>query len=418
MFLIHLAVRVVQTNLDPKILATDQGQRAEEILRACVHCGFCNATCPTYQVTGNELDGPRGRIYLIKELLESGEDNPRATTHLDRCLTCRACETTCPSGVAYGELLEIGREVVEQQGRRSIWQRLQRFGLNWLVPHAGRFKLMARLGHVGKWLLPASLRKALPKLIPAAEPAIAQPVAASRKVLLMDGCVQSAVAPTTNVQLRSLLHQRDIETLALPNESCCGAATLHLGRHAAALTHIYALLEQVKPLLDDLDAILSTASGCGVTLKDYARLVPDDSEYKAVAQQFANKVMDAVEYLWMFDDLSATESRVDANGELPTIAWHAPCTLQHGQKIVGSVEALWECAGYTLLPVADPHLCCGSAGTNSVTQPRMAQELRARKLHNLQQHTPDLIATASVGCQTHLMSAAQVPVVHRLELVQ
>lgn len=435
----------MQTNLHPDILATDKGQRADAILRSCVHCGFCNATCPTYQLLGDELDGPRGRIYLIKDLLESNAVNQRAQTHLDRCLTCRACETTCPSGVAYGELLEIGREhlaggnTLGADVKRPWFDRLQRSGLVWLVPNASRFRRWARLGSAFRWLLPSALRRQLPRLERTTHhkkglelnPSTENQVGS---VLLIDGCVQKAATPSTNAHLEQLLQNHNVRVERIAEDGCCGGATLHLGDGDGALVHMRGLLDQVAPWLDEVDAIISSASGCGVTLKDYPRLLAEDDQYLPLAVRLAQKLVDASEYLHRLPVVATSRlpqgvnrSEIAAQDGVPgaadeahqlKVAWHSPCTLQHGQKINGYVESLLVAAGYQLVPVADAHICCGSAGTYAITQPKLAEQLQLQKVAALQAAEPDIIATANIGCQLHIGSAAQVPVVHWLTLLE
>ncbi len=402
----------MQTNLPAQLLATDRGQRAESILRACVHCGFCNATCPTYQLLGDELDGPRGRIYLIKEMLEAQAPNPRVQQHLDRCLTCRACETTCPSGVAYGELLEIGREELEAQTRRPWRERKLRQLLLWLVPNPGRFRFWTGLGRAFRAFVPNPWQKQIP---PAQSVrAISSEVedeTASSTVLLLDGCVQQAATPATNQALQTLLNRRGVATRRLTGSQCCGGANLHLGDVAGAQAHMRVLLDAVAPQLPDVQAILSSASGCGVTLKDYARLLAADSQYAELATQFTAKLRDVSEYLVELGPF-------DVRGEAKRIAVQTPCTLQHGQRVIGTVERLLREAGHQLVETSEDHLCCGSAGTYSITQPEISDALRERKLNALQQGQPQLIVTSNVGCQLHLAADAEVPVQHWLEVIE
>ena len=393
----------MQTRLPEALLATDHGRRAEEILRSCVHCGFCNATCPTYQVAGDELDGPRGRIYLIKGLLEGETQDPRVNQHLDRCLTCRACETTCPSGVAYGELLEIARH--ESRNDRAWWRRLLVTGLKQIVPRRALFRSMLTLGHWSKPLLPAALRSKLP---PLGRPQRVRVDVRQRKVILLQGCVQSVTTPEVVENLSALLDRHGIEPVLLAEEGCCGALPLHLGDDRAASRAARSNVEAVAPHLMNIEAVISSASGCGVTVKDYGRLLPEDAE----AQRVAAKCMDAAEYLSQLD--LPLEPTLAAR----RIAWSPPCTLQHGQQSRGHVEALLTRAGYELVPVRDSHLCCGSAGTYSLLQPEMADTLRERKLEALMETAPDVIATANVGCHTHLAQGAEIPVKHWLELVR
>ena len=400
----------MRTQIPSATLATDRGRRADEILRSCVHCGFCNATCPTYQVRGDELDGPRGRIYLIKGLLESESADAFgiARTHLDRCLTCRACETTCPSGVRYGELAEIGREVLEEQAPDRGW--LARLILA-IVPRPALLRPLVALGRPFRGLLPRRYRRLLApppsrgdRALPTAD---AQDPSTHGRAMLWQGCVQRVVTPEVNAHLADLLRDRGFAPFTVPAEACCGGLALHLGRtddaHAVMRRNVRRLAA------DEADVIVSTASGCGVTLKDYGRLLGDEA-----ARRFAGKVRDVSEVLAGFDF-----SKRKINGRAAkTVAWHPPCTLQHGQKVTGLVEDILTKAGYQLLPVVDAHLCCGSAGSYSLLQPELATELKRRKARELSRHAPDVVATANIGCQTHLADAVDVPVVHWLELLQ
>ena len=388
----------MRTEIPDAILATARGQRANSILRSCVHCGMCNATCPTYLVRGDELDGPRGRIYLVKGLVESGEANAVARTHLDRCLTCRACETTCPSGVRYGELAEIGREILqEQRPNRGLLPLL----LLGVVPRPWLLGPLVALGRPFRRLLPRRLRRLLEP------PPPRRSLPKRGRVLLMQGCVQRVVTPEVNAHLVDLLEARDMTPFVSDVEECCGGLALHTGRTAAARAVMRRNVENLAA--DKADVIVSTASGCGVTLKDYGRVLGDDS-----AARFSDKVRDVAELLAEFDF-----RKNPINGrEIETVAWHPPCTLQHGQRLTGLVERILEATGYRLVPVVDAHLCCGSAGSYSLLQPAMAGELKERKARELTRHKPDVIATANIGCQTHLADAVAIPVVHWLELLR
>ncbi|MFU8814697.1 MAG: glycolate oxidase subunit GlcF [Pseudomonadales bacterium] len=404
----------MQTKLPLHLLATDDGVRADAILRSCVHCGFCNATCPTYQLLGDELDGPRGRIYLIKEMLETEQADEVTRLHLDRCLTCRSCETTCPSGVRYGELLEIGRQYLEAElPRRGIDRWLRRWLLA-VVPRPERFGGWVRLGRAVRWLLPRRLARQLP---PAPQSdgdrgaAQSQPQLRER-VLLLQGCVQRTATPGVNARLMQLLSDRGIDVVSVPGETCCGSLALHLGAAEQARATMAANVDALAPLLAGVTAVISTASGCGVTVKDYVRLLADDPERREAAGRVAGQTLDVAEYLHRLD----TKWRGD--GSLRRVAWHPPCTLQHGQQLTGLVEALLRRAGYELVPVRDAHLCCGSAGTYSLLQPELSGRLREAKLTALDAHRPDVIATANVGCQLHLASDDGTPVVHWLELLR
>ena len=397
----------MQTRIGPAVLATARGRRADEILRSCVHCGFCNATCPTYQVRGDELDGPRGRIYLIKGLLEAGPSGSVAVarTHLDRCLTCRACETTCPSGVRYGELAEIGREVLEERApSRGLLLRL----ILSIVPRPRLLRPLVVLGRLVRWLLPQRYRRLLRR--PPRHRGGSRAVVVGdtrRRALLWQGCVQRVVTPEVSAHLADLLRERGFEPVLAAGEECCGGLALHLGRTEEATSLMARNVRRLSAL--HADVVVSSASGCGVTLKDYGRLL-DGQE----ADTFAKRVRDAAEVLAGFD----FRKRVVNGREAQTVAWHPPCTLQHGQRVTGVVEDLLRKTGYRLVPVADAHLCCGSAGSYSLLQPELAGELKARKAAALMGHRPDVVATANIGCQTHLADAVDVPVVHWLELLR
>jgi glycolate oxidase iron-sulfur subunit len=405
----------VQTKLPEAIVATSKGRRAEEILRSCVHCGFCNATCPTYELLGDELDGPRGRIYLIKEMLEAQKVESVTVTHLDRCLTCRACETTCPSGVEYSQLLEIARDYVSSNYRRDLLDRIKRLWLIRTVPYKRRFRRWAQLGRAMRWFLPKRLREMLP-VAPAAAalqatPRVSPSVAAS-SVLLLNGCVQQVTTPQVNAALRELLAARGIAVVELAEEGCCGALELHLGKEIGALATMRNLLDNLAPLLDEVDAVISTASGCGITLKDYPRLLKDDATHGKLARRLGDKLLDVGEYLLSLD-LSWRKQ-----DEVLAVALHQPCTLQHGQKLGDEARQLLQNAGYDLVAVRDEHSCCGSAGTYSLLQAKLSSQLRDRKISCLESGQPDVIATSNVGCHTHLAVAASVPVVHWIELLR
>ncbi len=398
----------MQTQLPATILATASGRRADEILRACVHCGFCNATCPTYLLTGDELDGPRGRIYLIKDMLEADAPTPVAREHLDRCLTCRACETTCPSGVAYGELAEIGRNFIEAREPRGFAERFVRGWLVRVLPVPGRLAFFARLGRLFRWALPDYLARAVPRIRSRRAVAVRNH---PRRVVVLEGCVQRSTTPEVNAALARVLDAADVKAIRAAGEGCCGSLELHLGQEERALATIRANVDALYLAAADAEAIISTASGCGVTVKDYGRLLADDPLYAERARWISERTFDASEYLARIDaPLKMSES-------IDTVAWHPPCTLQHGQRVKGVVEGLLQRAGYRLVPVANSHLCCGSAGTYAVLQHAMADELRAQKLAALTAEHPDVIATANVGCQLHLRDGTAIPVRHWLELL-
>lgn len=396
----------MRTQLPEAFLATRQGQRANEILRACVHCGFCNATCPTYQVLGDERDGPRGRIYLMKEMFESGEPNLIASDHLDRCLTCRACETTCPSGVDYGELLEIGRATLEPKLQRSLSERVKRFFILRLLPHPQR---LARLAAPVRWLRPLLPRRIRP-LFPVSTGAIAQRDA-SVSVLLLQGCVQRQITPATSDSLLKICQRLGLPVGFAPDEGCCGGLALHLAEEKQALARMSATAEALSEALPADGVIVSSASGCGVTVKDYGRLLAGTPAAEA-GERVATATRDAAEFLLPY------AGQLQAREPGRRIAVQTPCTLQHGQQLPDVVSQILTAVGYELVSVADSHLCCGSAGTYSVLQPDIAGALAERKLAALNVGEPDVIVSANVGCQTHLAGRGKTPVRHWLELVQ
>lgn len=401
----------MQTSLPEAFIATDAGRRAESVLRSCVHCGFCNATCPTYQLLGDELDGPRGRIYLIKEMLEQDEASSVVSDHLDRCLTCRACETTCPSGVAYGELLEIGRNYLEANRSRGIAERFVRSWLLRVVPNPKAFAFWSSLGRLAKPFLSARLKRQLPGRVKRLQTPIREVTEPVGTVLLLDGCVQRTATPAANDALERLLASRQIRVLRAKDEGCCGGLALHLGEEAAGLKTMAASLDALSPLLAEVDAVISTASGCGVTLKDYGRLLAADAARREQAKLLSEKVMDAGEYL------AALGGEWERAGNAARVAVHIPCTLQHGQRQGTHPKKILERAGYELVATRDDHLCCGSAGSYALLQPELSEQLGANKVAALSGDQPDVIATANVGCQMHLAGQAEVPVQHWLELL-
>jgi len=399
----------MQTNITERYRNTPQGQQADAILRSCVHCGFCTATCPTYQLLGDELDGPRGRIYLIKQLLEGQPVSGKTRTHLDRCLTCRACETTCPSGVQYGHLVDIGRELVEQLAPRGPVSRLQRLALRRLLPHPARFKWLLTMAALVKPLLPAALQRKIPSLRKAADWPRQQH---DRRMLVLEGCVQSAATPDTNVYTAGVLSALGIQLLRARGAGCCGAVSQHLSAPAEALDFVRANIDAWWPHIEQgAEAIVITASGCGTMVKDYGHLLRDDPDYGDKARRVSELCKDIAEVL------SAEPLPTMTDAHRPRIAFHSPCTLQHGQQLNGVVETLLTRMGFELLPVSDSHLCCGSAGTYSILQAELSGRLLANKLAALQQQQPELIATANIGCQLHLASGSRVPVKHWIELV-
>ncbi len=400
----------MQTRLLPQYLESDLGREAESILRACVHCGFCTATCPTYRLLGDERDGPRGRIYLVKQLLEGGPVSRVTQRHLDRCLTCRSCETTCPSDVRYGRLVEIGRLLVEERVGRPIPERVQRWLLRRVLPHPRRVDLALRAARAVAPVLPGQAGRRLPPLQQAQpRPEPRHP----RSALVLEGCVQPAATPATNAAAAKVLDRLGISLVSPPGQGCCGAVSYHLGAEEEALAFMRRNIDAWWPAVEGgAEAILVTASACGVMVKEYGERLAGDPEYADKAVRISGLAKDLAE-LVAAEPLESLELRPPRE----PVAFHAPCTLQHGQKLAGVVEGILERLGFRLVPVADPHLCCGSAGTYSIFQPELSRRLLQERLGALQAHGPALIATANVGCQLHLRSGAEVPVKHWIELV-
>ncbi|SPO67058.1 glycolate oxidase subunit GlcF [Pseudomonas sp. JV241A] len=400
----------MQTTLSDAAKRLARAEEAESILRTCVHCGFCNATCPTYQLLGDELDGPRGRIYLIKQVLEGHPASAKTQLHLDRCLSCRNCETTCPSGVDYHNLLDIGRAVVDQAVPRPPLQRALRRGLRNLASHPAAFKRLVQLGRSVDSLLPAPLKAKLPRSVPPAQPR-PQP-RHPRRVLLLEGCVQPTLSPSTNAATARVLDRLGISVTAAPQAGCCGAVDYHLDAQASGLERARRNIDAWWPAIEaGAEAIVQTASGCGAFVKEYAKLLQGDAQYAAKARRVSELARDLVEVI----SVEPLEPLACHSGQL--LAVHCPCTLQHAQKLGGSVEALLKRLGFNLSNVPDGHLCCGSAGTYSLTQPTLARQLRDNRLDALESGQPDLIVTANIGCQTHLDGAGRTPVRHWIELL-
>ncbi len=400
----------MQTRLADFVRDTPEGREADAILRSCVHCGFCTATCPTYQLLGDELDGPRGRIYLIKQVLEGREVSRKTQQHLDRCLTCRSCETTCPSGVRYGRLVDIGRAIVEGRVGRGLSERLARRLLRLIVPHAARFGLLLRLGQAVRPLLPGSLQGKVP---PRRRAGPWPQHAHARIMLVLDGCAQPTAAPDTNAAAARVLDRLGIRLVAEPKAGCCGALSHHLSAEQEALAQMRRNIDAWWPHVEaGAEAIVMTASGCGAMVKDYGHLLAHDPLYAERAARISALTRDLSEILDR-EDLS----RLGLRGVGRRVAFHAPCTLQHGQKLAGRVEGILARLGFELAPVQDTHLCCGSAGSYSLLQPTLSRQLRDNKLASLQAGGPELIATANIGCQLHLEGGTELPVVHWIELL-
>lgn len=401
----------MQTNLANFIKDTPEGIEAEAILRACVHCGFCTATCPTYQLLGDELDGPRGRIYLIKQVLEGVEPTVKTQQHLDRCLTCRSCESTCPSGVEYGRLVDIGRAVVERKVGRTTRESLQRRVLRKGLLSKKTFAAMLALGRAARPLLPAALKaKIQPRRAPGTWPTAQH----ARTMLLLDNCVQDALAPSIDSAAARVLDAAGITLKRVTAGGCCGALSHHLNAHDEAVQKVCANIDAWWPHVErGAEAIVVTASGCSVMVKDYGHFMQHNTAYAVKAEKIAALAKDVSEVI--ATEWSLLKPKVKAASE--KIAYHPPCTLQHGMKLKGGVETLLKDMGFSLAPVTDSHLCCGSAGTYSVLQPAISSELKSRKLTSLTAGAPTQIATANIGCMTHLQSGTPLTVKHWVELL-
>lgn len=401
----------METHLSEQAKLLPRAAEAESILRSCVHCGFCNATCPTYQLLGDELDGPRGRIYLIKQVLEGAPVTAKTQLHLDRCLTCRNCETTCPSGVDYHNLLDIGRAVVDEAVPRPLSQRLLRESLRAVVPRPALFKALTQTGQLLRPLLPATLKNKLPRQVHPAKPRPS--VQHARRVLLLEGCVQPSLSPNTNAATARVLDRLGISVTAAREAGCCGAVDYHLNAQEQGLERARRNIDAWWPALEaGAEAIVQTASGCGAFVKDYGHLLEQDSAYAAKAKRVSELAKDLVEVL-RDEPLEGLGVQGDQR-----LAFHCPCTLQHAQQLDGAVEGVLSRLGFQLTAVADGHLCCGSAGTYSITQPELSRQLRDNKLDALERGKPEVIVTANIGCQTHLDGAGRTPVRHWIEVVE
>jgi glycolate oxidase iron-sulfur subunit len=399
----------MQTQLADWIRDTPEGKEADAILRKCVHCGFCTATCPTYQLLGDELDGPRGRIYLMKQMLEGGQVSAKTQLHLDRCLTCRSCETTCPSGVQYGRLVDIGRKLVDDRVERPLTQRLLRGALkNGLT--SPFFAPAMKMGQLARPLLPASLKAK----VPAVQDAGAYPSRQlARRMVLLEGCVQPAMAPNINTATARVLDALGIEVLRPTSAGCCGAIRYHLSDHDGGLNDARRNIDAWWPLIEGgVEAIVMNASGCGLQVKEYGHMLLRDPAYAVKAERVSELTKDVAEILPELGE----ELRSRLGGSISgKVVFHSPCTLQHGMKVKGSVEALLSSLGASVPPVGESHFCCGSAGTYSVLQADLSIQLRDRRLRHLQAPEPEAILSANIGCITHLQSGTSTRVMHWIE---
>jgi glycolate oxidase iron-sulfur subunit len=406
----------MQTSFSPGMLDNPDVAEIDAILRSCVHCGFCNATCPTYQLLGSELDGPRGRIYLIKEMFETGQASDKTRLHLDRCLTCRSCETTCPSGVRYGRLVDIGRETVEHLAPRSFAEKLLRKSMLAVIPYTARMSVALKLARVFRPLLPQQLQKKIPsKQIASITPATLH----TRRMLVLDGCVQPLGTPNTNAAAVRVFDRLGISLVSAAGTGCCGALNQHLSDPEGARTMMRRNIDAWWPHVElGAEAIVMTASGCGLMVKDYAESLKNDAAYADKAARISALTRDVSEIV-----LGEMLNREDLGafghiGRGMRVAYQSSCTLQHGQKLGGKVESILQRCGYELTPVEDSHLCCGAAGSYTLLQPALSRQLLDNKLAALQKGKPEVIVSANVGCQMHLAGESDVPVRHWIELLE
>lgn len=400
----------MQTQIDTQLLQTDAGKAADSILRSCVHCGFCTATCPTYQLLGDELDGPRGRVYLIKQALEGKQVSRKSQLHLDRCLTCRSCETTCPSGVKYTSLLEIGRHLIDQQVERPFREKLMRMGMKNILPYPARIAPLLSVAQTLKPLLPQSLQQKIPQKRTGGERASAS---RARKVILFEGCVQSVAAQHINQAATRVLDRLGIECIEVASEQCCGAVNHHLEDTATAVDFARRNIDLwCRHIEDGVEAIIGTASACTLEIKEYPQLLKNDPDYTEKAKAVSDTTVDLGKFL-----RQQNIHKLSLADKLPQVAFHSPCTLQHGLQLKGNTEKLLRSLGFNITEPQDAHLCCGSAGTYSILQPQLSTQLLTNKLQVLTDNSPDVIATANIGCMLHLQSGTQTPVKHWIEIL-
>ncbi|MDD1779875.1 glycolate oxidase subunit GlcF [Enterovibrio sp. ZSDZ35] len=404
----------MKTSIQDNLLQTHAGQRAEEILRKCVHCGFCNATCPTYQELNDERDGPRGRIYLIKSMLEGQEVTDKTQRHLDRCLTCRSCETTCPSGVEYSKLLDIGKEHIEKQLPRPFKDRIIRYLLTRLLPHRTLVSLGYRILLRMKPLLPAAYQsKLVDQKTETDKRKNLSNKHTTRTMIGFQGCVQSSLTPETLRAATHVLNHLGINLISVKKEGCCGALNLHLAERERAIKQAKDNINAWWPYIENgAEAIVISASGCGVSIKDYPSLFLGDEHYSLKAKKVASLAKDLSEVLNNEDIESLPLTPMDAR-----VAVHCPCTLQHGLKLKNTYGGVFSRLGVNTVKTSEEHLCCGSAGTYSLLQPQLSSQLKVRKLKALTQEAPDMILTANIGCQLHLNTDSQTPVKHWIEMI-
>lgn len=403
----------MHTELSEQFSNTPQGDIAAGVIAKCVHCGFCNATCPTYLLLGDELDGPRGRIYQMKQVFEGAAPTTEIALHLDRCLTCRNCETTCPSGVEYHKLLDVSREVIEQSVPRKKPELLQKWLLRTFMTRPAVMTPVFRFAQLLRFMLPAALRKTIPeKQLTGDWPAARH----ARRMLILEGCVQPGMKPLTNLAAARVLDRLGISAIREKRDGCCGALSFHLNAQSQAREQMRRNIDAWWPHVEaGVEAIISTASGCGVMVKDYSDVLADDAEYADKARQISALTRDLSQVI--IDENLNVLNLSERLDKKTSVAFHPPCTLQHGQRINGVVESILQRCGFVLTPIADSHLCCGSAGTYSIFQKDIAGKLLENKMMAIDAGQPDLIVTANIGCQIHLQTATQQPVMHWIELL-
>lgn len=411
----------MQTNLADLVKDTREGKEADAILRTCVHCGFCLATCPTYQLLDDELDSPRGRIYLMKEVLEGRVATQKTQLHLDRCLTCRACETACPSGVRYGKLIDICRNVVEKQVERSVKTKIVRYALRQILPNLNVFMVFLKTGQAVRSILPKKIRGLIPSK--SRNAGIWPPARHKRKMLVLDGCVQPSIAPNINAATARILDKIGISLIKVEKENCCGAISYHLNAQQEGLDYMRHNIDAWWPYCDNnvahgVEAIVMTASGCGVTVKEYGNYLINDPIYSKKAVRISELTKDISEILENeAEQLIPLFSNVESCTKRSKLAFHSPCTLQHGLQINGVVENILTTAGFDLTFVQDSHICCGSAGTYSILQPKLSKQLLRNKIKILESDKPDQIVTANIGCLAHLQSGTSWIIKHWIEVL-
>ena len=411
----------MQTNISEALKTTPEGIEAERILRSCVHCGFCNATCPTYRLFGDELDGPRGRIYLIKGLLEGKAVSRKTQLHLDRCLTCLACETSCPSGVEYGRLLDIGRQQINKKVSRTLIERFYRYLLSLILPYPERFSFFLEIGRGIKFLLPNRYRRMIPESIKLRKTESSEHISRStsghiRKMILFSGCVQPSLSPETNYASARLLNMLGIETMLVHGEGCCGAIDHHMAVDDKALSFFKNNIDAWWSYLEQgLEAIVISASGCGVMIKEYGYILRNDPVYQDKARQISMLARDIGEVI-AAEDIGKLRKIINVSSK--RFAFQNPCSLQHGQKMKDKIEELLKKLGYQICDVDDANQCCGSAGTYSLLQTDLSEKMRKKKIISLEAVKPDVIMTANIGCQLHLQQVTDIPVKHWIEILE